>query len=249
VGGASNNTLITQSEQPVPRMAQRSQSMIIATSSFSSRKLAARTDSSAKLAGVRITKFTHSCVRVEHRGATLVIDPGVWSEPGALFGADAVLVTHEHVDHIDELRLAGLGVPVFAPAGAAIRQLPFVELLPGQEFRAAGVPVTAVGGQHAEVYGGQPDCPNLGYLIEDLLYHPGDALHVPERPVETLLVPVQASWLRTREAIDFVRAVEPRRTFPIHDGQVNERGLASVNGWLAEQTDHGFRWLVPRQTV
>jgi hypothetical protein len=27
----------------------------------------------------------------------LVIDPGAWSEPQALIGADAVLVSHEHV--------------------------------------------------------------------------------------------------------------------------------------------------------
>src|SRR5689334_17707999 len=69
---------------------------------------------------VRITKFTHSCVRIEDTGRVLVIDPGVWSEPGALLGAHAVLVTHEHVDHVDPLRLAGAGVPVFAPAGAAL---------------------------------------------------------------------------------------------------------------------------------
>jgi L-ascorbate metabolism protein UlaG (beta-lactamase superfamily) len=67
---------------------------------------------------MRITKFTHSCVRFERAGRVLVIDPGVWSEPGALIGADAVLVTHEHVDHIDVLRLAGLGVPVYAPTSA-----------------------------------------------------------------------------------------------------------------------------------
>ncbi|HEY9472779.1 MAG TPA: MBL fold metallo-hydrolase, partial [Mycobacteriales bacterium] len=67
---------------------------------------------------MRITKYTHSCVRLEHdSGGVLVIDPGVWSEPRALRGADAVLVTHEHGDHIDSLRLAGLGAPVYAPVG------------------------------------------------------------------------------------------------------------------------------------
>ncbi|MEU0548523.1 MBL fold metallo-hydrolase [Micromonospora sp. NPDC005979] len=72
---------------------------------------------------MRITRFTHSCVRVEHDGAVLVIDPGTWSEPRALVGADAVLVTHEHTDHVDVLRLAGLGVPVYAPEGARLPDL------------------------------------------------------------------------------------------------------------------------------
>jgi L-ascorbate metabolism protein UlaG (beta-lactamase superfamily) len=213
------------------------------------RKLAAGTDSSEKLAAVRITKFSHSCVRVEQQGATVVIDPGVWSEPGALIGVDAVLITHEHVDHVDELRLAGLGAPVYAPLGSAIRRIPFRAVAPGQRFRVAGLTVQAVGGRHAEIYRGQPDCPNLGYLLDDQLYHPGDSLFVPERPVRTLLAPVHGSWLRTRDAIDFVRVIDAQRTFPIHDGQLNDRGLASVNAWLAEQTDGGYRYLAPREST
>ena len=44
---------------------------------------------------MRITKFGHACVRVEYAGTTLVIDPGVFTQPEALTGADAVLITHE----------------------------------------------------------------------------------------------------------------------------------------------------------
>jgi L-ascorbate metabolism protein UlaG (beta-lactamase superfamily) len=194
---------------------------------------------------VRITKYTHSCVRLERDGQVLVIDPGTWSEPSALAGAAAVLVTHEHTDHIDVLRLAGLGVPVYAPAGADIAGLPVTRVFPGDRFSAAGFPVEAVGGRHATIYGGQPDCANLGYIVDGAVYHPGDSLHVPEQPVDTLLVPLQASWLKLDGAIDFVKAVGPRRAYGIHDAQVNERGLASINGWLAEQAGSGYRYLAP----
>jgi L-ascorbate metabolism protein UlaG (beta-lactamase superfamily) len=196
---------------------------------------------------MRITKFIHSCVRVEVDGVVLIVDPGTWSEPHALTGCDAVLVTHEHADHIDELRLAGLGVPVYAPAGAAISGVDFTSVTPGEDFTAAGISVRAVGGRHAKVYGTRPDCANVGYIIDDDLYHPGDALHVPDRPVQTLLVPLQASWLKTAEAIDFVRAVAPGRAFGIHDGQINQQGLASANSWLADETS-GYRWLKPGQS-
>jgi L-ascorbate metabolism protein UlaG (beta-lactamase superfamily) len=104
--------------------------------------------------GVRMTKFTHSSVRLEQDGHALVIDPGVWSEPEALAGVDAVLVTHEHFDHIDEPRLAGLGVPVYAPEGAAIRRVPFVPVRPGGRFTVAGFEVTVHGGRHAAVVPG-----------------------------------------------------------------------------------------------
>ena len=44
-----------------------------------------------------LTKFTHSCVRLEDGDRALVIDPGVFSEvEAALSGVNRVLITHEH---------------------------------------------------------------------------------------------------------------------------------------------------------
>lgn len=198
------------------------------------------------MGGVRITRYTHSCVRLELPGGpVLVVDPGIWSEPEALRGADAVLVTHEHVDHVDALRLRGLGAPVLAPADADIPGVPVQGVAAGQEFTAGGFRVRAVGGRHALVHPDQVGCANLGYLVEGALYHPGDALHVPDEAVETLLVPVQGAWLRTAEAIAFLRAVAPARAFGIHDAQVNERGLTSLHGWLEEEGGTDYRWLPP----
>jgi L-ascorbate metabolism protein UlaG (beta-lactamase superfamily) len=51
---------------------------------------------------MRFTKLGHSCVRLEKDGAVLVIDPGVWADAAAaLAEAAAVMVTHEHADHLD----------------------------------------------------------------------------------------------------------------------------------------------------
>jgi L-ascorbate metabolism protein UlaG (beta-lactamase superfamily) len=198
---------------------------------------------------MKITKYTHACVRLEANGRVLVIDPGEWSEPVALESADAVLVTHEHSDHIETARLAAAGIPVFAPDGADIEGLEVTRVSSGEVFDAAGFKVRAVGDRHALIYGGLPDCPNLGYVVDDRIYHPGDALFVPDQPIETLFVPAQGSWLKLIEAIDFVRAIGPKQTIPIHDAGLHERGMASVNAWYERATDNGYRWLAPGESA
>ncbi|MTD53136.1 MBL fold metallo-hydrolase [Amycolatopsis pithecellobii] len=198
---------------------------------------------------MHITKFTHACVRVEHAGGVLVIDPGEWTEPEAVAGADAVLITHEHFDHIDTRHLTALDVPVYAPAGADIPGVEVIGVSGGDVFVAAGCPVTAIGSEHATVHAGQPSCAHTGYLVADALYHPGDSLQLPERPVQTLLLPVHASWLKLAEAIDFVTRVQPEVSLAIHDAMVNERALSSTEGWLTKVTDGRYRWISPGETL
>jgi L-ascorbate metabolism protein UlaG (beta-lactamase superfamily) len=198
---------------------------------------------------MRIIKYTHACVRLEHAGGVLVIDPGVWAEPAALTGADAVLLTHQHADHVDVDRLSGLDLDIYAPADAEIPGLPVVGVASGDEFTAAGFDVRAVGNRHAFIYASLPDCANLGYLVGGSLYHPGDALHVPDQPVQTLLVPAQGPWLKTAEAIDFATAVKAERTFPIHDAGLSDRGLGSINSWFGRQVGAGYRYLAPGEAT
>jgi L-ascorbate metabolism protein UlaG (beta-lactamase superfamily) len=198
---------------------------------------------------MRITKYTHAYVRLEQGGGALVIDPGIWTEARAVTGADAILVTHEHSDHLDIRRFAGLGIQIYGPADADLPGVDWTRLTSGEEFGIAGFTVRAVGARHAFVYDGSPDCANLGYIIDDACYHPGDSLHVPDQPIDTLFVPAQGSWLKTSEVIDFIQAIRPQRALPIHDGQVNERGLGSINSWLAHAAGDGYRYLAPGETA
>src|SRR4051812_25886446 len=102
---------------------------------------------------MRITKFGHSCIRIEHDGHTVVVDPGGFTQPEAVDGVDAVLVTHEHPDHYQPAHLARTEAPVFTIEAVAKRirdEAPGVAerltvVAPGESFEAAGLPVRAVG--------------------------------------------------------------------------------------------------------
>ena len=74
---------------------------------------------------MKLTKFTHACVRLEKDGRVLVFDPGTFSETDqALAGAHAVLITHEHADHVDVDAVAAAlqantALELFAPEAVA----------------------------------------------------------------------------------------------------------------------------------
>ena len=200
-------------------------------------------------AAVKLTKWTHSCVRLERDGRVLVIDPGVWSETAALEGADAVLLTHEHEDHADLARLRSLGIPVHAPEGSELAGLPVTRLASGETISVAGFSVAAVGGAHAAVINGEPSCVNLGYVIDGSVYHPGDSLHEPEQPIKTLLAPVMAPWLKTSEVIAFIQRVDPQQVIAIHDGMINERAATSLRHWIGTHSGARLNWLSAGDTV
>jgi L-ascorbate metabolism protein UlaG (beta-lactamase superfamily) len=183
---------------------------------------------------MRLTKYSHACVRLERDGAVVVIDPGTLSEREALDGVDAVLITHEHFDHLDVDKLtdalsARASIRIFThpdvtPKLGDLAEV-VTEIQPGDDFEAAGFQVRTYGGLHAIIHPDLPRVANLGFFIEGV-YHPGDSFDVPtDAEVETLFVPVSGPWLKLSESVEFVRAVAPRRAYALHDGLLNDIGL------------------------
>ena len=211
---------------------------------------------------MRVTKYTHSCLRIDDGAAVLVVDPGTFSERDALTGADAVLITHEHFDHLDVDALAAAvarkpDMRVFAHADVLPKLAAFAEVVtavaPGQEFSAAGFTVTAYGGQHAVIHPDIPRIANLAYLIadaQDSVFHPGDSFTVPEGVVvDTLFVPLNAPWMKLAESIDFVRAVKPRRAYALHDYLLTETGAKVSDGHLERLSGTDYAHVAPGTTI
>lgn len=184
---------------------------------------------------MRLTKFGHACIRINHQGHDLVIDPGVFTDPEAVDGVTAVLVTHEHLDHYQPDRLRRAEAPIFTTAAVAAKitdEAPDLAervtvVAPGERFEA-GFEVQAVGELHEVIHPEIPRVHNCGYLIwagDTSVFHPGDALTAPDQPVDLLCGVVCAPWMRTRDGIDFARQVGAPRTLAIHDRVYSEAGL------------------------
>ena len=154
---------------------------------------------------IKLSWLGHSCFRVDCGGHAVVLDP---FEPGSVPGfgdidetADMVLCSHQHHDH---------------NYTAGVR-------LTGERFPFA---VTALETFH-DGCGGKKRGPNLVHVIEAegmRVAHMGDigCMPGPEaidrlQGVTALLIPVGGFYtVGPKEAMDIVKAVEPRVVIPMH---------------------------------
>ncbi len=185
---------------------------------------------------MHLTHLGHACLLVESAGVRVLVDPGAFStEWHEVTGLDAVLVTHQHPDHLDPDHVPALldanpdAVVLAEPAAAAMVDRAQA-LEPGATHQVGGLTVEGVGGRHAVIHADLDRIGNVGVLLradgEPTLLHPGDAYEAAPSGVDVLAVPVNAPWCAFKESVDFTRAVAPRTLVPVHDALLSERGRA-----------------------
>jgi L-ascorbate metabolism protein UlaG (beta-lactamase superfamily) len=203
---------------------------------------------------VKITHLGHAGLLIETGDARILVDPGVFTPFTELTDLDAVIVTHQHFDHLDVERL-----PVLLEANDGARLL--VETEAAAELDKVGIDaealrveatytvgaltVTGVGGQHAVIHPEIPRIGNVGVLLqvdgEPTLFHPGDAYEYTPAGVDVLAMPLNAPWAKLSETVEFVRGVTPGRVFPIHDFLLKEQArgvyLGNIEKLLPEGTE------------
>ena len=203
---------------------------------------------------MRITHLGHSCLLVESGGMRLLLDPGSFT-PGFedLEHLDAVLVTHQHVDHVDPERLPVVvdrnpGVRLLAESSVAAELtsigLSAEALAPGDRHKIGGAHIEVVGGAHALIHPDIPQVGNVGLLLrsdgDPTFFHPGDSYDAAPDDVDILGLPINAPWTSIRETVAFARAVNAPTAVPIHDAVVSAVGRAlylRLIGALAPETE------------
>lgn len=185
---------------------------------------------------MQITRFGHSAVLVEAADTRILIDPGVFSADAVfeLEGLDAIVVTHQHADHIHPERGADLvarnpGATLIADpdTAAMLNYGDWARNGDALETVVKGITVRGVGSQHAVILPALPRVANVGVLLsaggEPTIFHPGDAYEYAPDGVDVLALPLSAPWTKVIETVDFVQRVSPGTIFPIHDMTISDR--------------------------
>jgi L-ascorbate metabolism protein UlaG (beta-lactamase superfamily) len=200
---------------------------------------------------VKVTKYEHATLVASIDDALLVIDPGVFLTPPDFAGTVAVVITHEHADHWSAQNLSAIlekapDAQIYGPQGVADAASGFTVnvVKAGDTVTVGPFTLEFFGEKHAVIHESVPVPDNVGVLVNDELYYPGDSYTEPGKPVGTLAAPVGAPWLKIGDAIDFVLAVKPTRAFYAHDMTLSAAGKGMASDrlkWATEQNGGTYR--------
>ncbi len=179
---------------------------------------------------MHVHKLGHCCLVVEINEKRIMTDPGAWSTlQNEAQHIDLILITHEHQDHLHIESLKA--VIKNNPSAQIITNTTVSDILKkenisctvvdhNESFNFSGTMIRGYGEKHAPIIDIIPQVQNTGYTIGETFYYPGDAFFVPPIKIDVLAVPVCGPWMHISDAVEFVKQIQPKACFPVHDGML-----------------------------
>ena len=212
-----------------------------------------------------LRKFLHSCILIESEVKRLLIDPGTFSfadgtvTPADIGPVDTLIITHEHPDHFSPEHIAQLqkrnGFALVSHRRilelAKPLNLASVEINAEQRIEANTFAIFALTAPHGPLPIPIPE--NLGFLINDRVFHPGDSLEfaLVTAPA-VLLLPIAGPWLRFTDTLEKAVAIKPHTVIPIHDWIIKDLFLMRLYDLATQrlaQANIAFKSLAPGETL
>lgn len=208
---------------------------------------------------MKITKYEHACLDITDGKNRLIICPGIFSTSLKDFSnISAVVITHVHADHlgadnIKKIIASNPDVKIFTTEEAA-KEIPSnVQVVKGGQTTEVGdLKLEFYGEKHSEIDPQTPLAQNVGLLVNDKLYYPGDSFTECPKPFEVLAVPASAPWLRVGQTIPLIENSQCKVVFPTHNALLSEEGHSTTNNWLqkfAERSGKKFTFLQPGDSI
>lgn len=177
---------------------------------------------------MRITKYLHSCLLVEDQGKVVLVDPGNYIydakalDINSLPRLDAIVITHEHLDHMDtrlikEALAKFPNTPIFTTESARnlLEQQGITNVsTTGNEYiKLEPVP-------HEKIWMGSP-AQNVLATLFGKFATPGDSLTF-NTLIDVLALPISGPWANMTQAVGLALELKPKIIIPIHDWHLKD---------------------------
>jgi L-ascorbate metabolism protein UlaG (beta-lactamase superfamily) len=174
---------------------------------------------------MKVTKYPQSCFKLEKNGQAIMIDIGNFAAAKyklSDFGAfEALLITHQHADHIDPgllNELSALNMPVYGNQDVFDKfpDLKINVVRHKDSFELAGFHIMPIDLPHFPMIDGASGPPNTGYVIDDMLFHPGDGVEISDIQVDNLAAPLAGPSISMRDTVTLIKSVGAKLVIPMH---------------------------------
>jgi L-ascorbate metabolism protein UlaG (beta-lactamase superfamily) len=180
-----------------------------------------------------IQPLNHSALRFEFKGKQYYVDPAGQADWAQLPKADAILITHQHFDHLNPATINILkkdGTLIFANESSVKSSGLGAAIGVGEKKQVLGITVEAVPAYNLDPQRQQfhpKDRKDNGYVLtfgDKRVYVAGDTEAIPEmkalKDIDIAFLPINLPYtMPPKDAAEAARAFKPKILYPYHQGR------------------------------